>query len=99
MGTAPLRTKEKPPIRERIRGSYWLRGQDLNLRPSGYEPDAAPNVSDSSTKLFPISITFYLRIRALQRHISPDDAADGHLMPICGRTQCGHRTHADQDHR
>ena len=36
-------TKEKHP--ELLQDAWWLRGPDLNQRPSGYEPDELPDCS------------------------------------------------------
>src|SRR5207248_1240998 len=42
-GDGPMR----PTVcaRERARQVFWLRGRDLNPRPSGYEPDELPGCS------------------------------------------------------
>jgi hypothetical protein len=43
--------QKNPRKRYAFKGLIWLRGQDLNLRPSGYEPDELPGCSTPRQQL------------------------------------------------
>ena len=66
-GVLELQKSKKPLKIKGLMNESWLRGQDLNLRPSGYEPDELPDCSTPRLKLkfyhfLGVSVEVYLQM-------------------------------------
>ena len=55
-GPSLPRNEKSQALRKGVPEILWLRGQDLNLRPSGYEPDELPNCSTPRYGVLPLSL-------------------------------------------